>query len=149
MSKLRDPIRFAAFVEGASHLRDEEILHFESSKYSDEEDDDSDISFHDSEEEKEANSRLYNNGRPSVNTIADISEDEDNAEENIYNNLRSRPSLSRHQILTPQNFGSVKPKSRQTTPTVKARQSSSSKTIILSHRVYKEEEEKEEVSDES
>ena len=29
MSKLRDPLRFAAFVEGASHLGDEESLRFE------------------------------------------------------------------------------------------------------------------------
>ena len=146
MSRLRDPMRFAAFVEGASHLRDEEILHFESSKYSDEENNDSDISLNDSDEEEEINnriqlnrggSRLHHNGHPSVNTAADISEDEDNSEESNDNYYRGRPSPSRLRI--------VSPKSRQTTPTIRARPSSTSKLVIRTHRIYKEEE----LSDES
>lgn len=51
MSKLKDPMRFAAFVEGASHLRDEEILDFES-KDSDITEN-SDVSLDDDEEEND------------------------------------------------------------------------------------------------
>lgn len=81
MSKLRDPLRFAAFVEGASHLRDEEILHFESSKYSEDESDIS-LTYTDEEEEEENQQPRFtksNNGRlHQGHTNGDISEDEDN-----------------------------------------------------------------------
>ncbi|KAI9590045.1 nuclear envelope integral membrane protein 1-like [Glossina fuscipes] len=51
MTKLRDPCRFAAFVEGASHLK-HEVLFFESLKYSDADDENSDISMDESENEE-------------------------------------------------------------------------------------------------
>uniref|UniRef100_A0A6A7FU06 Nuclear envelope integral membrane protein 1-like isoform X4 n=1 Tax=Hirondellea gigas TaxID=1518452 RepID=A0A6A7FU06_9CRUS len=35
MSRLNTPLRFAEFVEGSSHLQDEELLHYELSQYSD------------------------------------------------------------------------------------------------------------------
>lgn len=60
MSRLQNPMRFAAFVEGASHLRDEEILKFESFKYNGDEDEDqeidSDISINDGESMTKRNS---------------------------------------------------------------------------------------------
>uniref|UniRef100_A0A1A9VC14 Nuclear envelope integral membrane protein 1 n=1 Tax=Glossina austeni TaxID=7395 RepID=A0A1A9VC14_GLOAU len=52
ISKLRDPRRFAAFVEGASHLKHEEVLRFESSKYLDVDEENSDISMDESQNEE-------------------------------------------------------------------------------------------------
>uniref|UniRef100_A0A1B0A594 Nuclear envelope integral membrane protein 1 n=1 Tax=Glossina pallidipes TaxID=7398 RepID=A0A1B0A594_GLOPL len=52
MTKLRDPRRFAAFVEGASHLKHEEVLHFESFKYFDADSESSDISMDESQNEE-------------------------------------------------------------------------------------------------
>ncbi|XP_013105268.2 nuclear envelope integral membrane protein [Stomoxys calcitrans] len=78
MSKLRDPMRFAAFVEGASHLRDEEILHYESSRNGDD-DSDSDISLNDSEAEENIQYHYDKSQRSQMRrqTRDDISEDED------------------------------------------------------------------------
>lgn len=148
MSKLRDPMRFAAFVEGASHLRDEEILHFESSKYSDDVDD-SDISLNDSEEEENNqlqtqhyNKTYYNGNHHSNAAIGDISEDEDEPDEEE-NNLRGRVTPSRYhlnqQASSSATISSAKQRARHITPTLRTRQSSASRSVTRSSRLYEHE----------
>lgn len=73
MLKLKDPSRFASFIEGESHLRDDEILDFEMSNSSIEEDDEeSNISEDDdlelSEEEVDAPAQHRGNYNSQQNT---------------------------------------------------------------------------------
>ncbi|KAM7347078.1 nuclear envelope integral membrane protein-like [Cochliomyia hominivorax] len=148
MSKLRDPMRFAAFVEGASHLRDEEILHFESSQYSDDIDD-SDISLNDSEVEEEENpiqhkyiKSYYNGTHHSNAAVGDISEDEDDPEELEEHNSRGRVTPSRYQqnqASSSATITSAKQRSRQITPNSRIRQSSATRSVTRSSRLYEHE----------
>lgn len=99
MSKLRDPLRFAAFVEGASHLRDEEILHFEASRHSDDNElDDSDISLNDSEDDGVRYTKSFNGyyKRIASPNNEEISEDED---EGLAYNGRTPTSMLQQQRL--------------------------------------------------
>ncbi|KAI8126820.1 Nuclear envelope integral membrane protein 1 [Lucilia cuprina] len=151
MSKLRDPMRFAAFVEGASHLRDEEILHFESSKYSDDLDD-SDISLNDSDEEDVSSQIIQQhhvktnyNGQQQLNTVGDISEDEEDviSEEDEENMARGRATpLQRYHITHASNsatISSAKQRLRHITPTTRARHSSAPRSVTRSSRLYEQE----------
>lgn len=129
MSKLRDPLRFAAFVEGASHLRDEEILHYDSSKNSDDMEE-SDISLNDeSEDEEECNklpprAKTFYNEHITTNSVGDISEDEDEPDEED-NNYRRRAAQSRAHISQPStsaNASLSKQRAINATGVLKARQ---------------------------
>ncbi|GBP97577.1 Nuclear envelope integral membrane protein 1 [Eumeta japonica] len=144
MSKLRDPMRFAAFVEGASHLRDEEILHYESSKNSDDLDD-SDISLSDESEDEEQFNKMKTyskpvyNGSIQSNSFGDISEDDDVSEEED-NNYRRRATPSRNnnisQPSTSANASLSKLRTKHSTPTLRARQGSVTRSVTRSQRLY-------------
>ncbi|XP_075154760.1 nuclear envelope integral membrane protein-like [Haematobia irritans] len=155
MSKLRDPMRFAAFVEGASHLRDEEILHYESSRN---DDDDSDNSISDSEPELNPDYSKGQRTRSRRLTHDDISEDEDYNEineDNGHNSYRRGSSMIRNNT-TRYSYGEVStssaskpPKLRNLTPTNYRSSSRMSVTRSVNRTTTMHQEGSDEFSDEA
>ncbi|XP_073835400.1 nuclear envelope integral membrane protein [Musca autumnalis] len=150
MSKLRDPLRFAAFVEGASHLRDEEILRFESSKYDeDDESNDSDIILDESESE-EQNSHYYNKSRRSTSRRPlpedDISEDDD------FNGAPQNSSRLRNSLVSPSTSSALRQRGggeRHLTPTTNTVYKSTRRSVTKSTGRITRREEETELSDEA
>lgn len=155
MSKLRDPLRFAAFVQGASHIRDEEILRFESSKYDEDDSNDSDISLNDSEAENEQqqqqqrySSRKSFNGRRSRSRPLnhdDISEDEDFNEGGggSYRGGTPLNSVSHYNYSRASTSSASRQRGRNITPTTKEYGSSRTSVTRTINRTSRREEHEE------
>ncbi|XP_005188595.2 nuclear envelope integral membrane protein [Musca domestica] len=144
MSKLRDPLRFAAFVEGASHLRDEEILRFESSKDDEDDSNNSDIILDESETE-EQNSYHYNKSRRSTSRRPlqdDISEDEDYNGGNAYRGGTPQNSNAlRYSAATSSTSSSAgRQRARHLTPTNTVYKSTRSSVTRSANRITRREE---------
>lgn len=154
MSKLRDPLRFAAFVQGASHIRDEEILRFESSKYDEDDSNDSDISLNDSEAENEQQqqqryiSRKSFNGRRSLSRPLnhdDISDDEDGGGDGQISYRGGTPlnNVTHYNYSRASTSSASRQRGRNITPTTKEYGSSRTSVTRTINRTSRREEHEE------